>query len=133
FFFCYAVTHQRDLYSFPTRRSSDLGGVEGVMIHDQSGAGRSLLLYDLLMVAVVALAPSVAPLPARAAASPVHAAAAGTGGGTWTTYHHDNAHTGYDPLAPAAVPGAIAATPGWTQPTLDGEIYAEPLIFNGAV
>src|SRR5207247_10873112 len=84
FFFCYAVTHQRDLYSFPTRRSSDLGGVEGVMIHDQSGAGRSLLLYDLLMVAVVALAPSVAPLPARAAASPVHAAAAGTGGGTWT-------------------------------------------------
>ncbi|TMF63270.1 MAG: hypothetical protein E6I17_15410, partial [Chloroflexi bacterium] len=103
------------------------------MIHDQSGAGRSLLLYDLLMVAVVALAPSVAPLPPRAAASPVHAAAAGTGGGTWTTYHHDNAHTGYDPLAPAAVPGAIAATPGWTQPTLDGEIYAEPLIFNGAV
>src|SRR5438552_3401199 len=54
------------------------------MIHDQSGAGRSLLLYDLLMVAVVALAPSVAPLPARAAASPVHAAAAGTGGATWT-------------------------------------------------
>src|SRR3989449_2564761 len=103
------------------------------MIHDQSGAGRSLLLYDLLMVAVVALAPSVAPLPARAAASPVHAAAAGTGGGTWTTYHHDNAHTGYDPLAPAAVPGAVAATPGWTQPTLDGEIYAEPLIFNGVV
>src|SRR5256712_363821 len=103
------------------------------MIHDQSGAGRSLLLYDLLMVAVVALAPSVAPWPARVDASPVHAAAAGTGGGTWTTYHHDNAHTGYDPLAPAAVPGAIAATPGWTQPTLDGEIYAEPLIFNGAV
>ena len=103
------------------------------MIHDQRGAGRSLLRYDLLMVAVLALAPSVAPLPARAAAPPVHAAAAGTGGGAWTTYHHDNAHTGYDPLAPAAVPGAIAATPGWTQPTLDGEIYAEPLIFNGAV
>src|SRR2546422_8039225 len=75
------------------------------MIHDQSGAGRSLLLYDLLMVAVVALAPSVAPLPARAAASPVHAAAAGTGGGTWTTYHHDNAHTGYEPPAPAAGAG----------------------------
>ena len=103
------------------------------MIHDQSGAGRSLLRYDLLIVAVLALAASVAPLPARAAAPPVQAAAVGTGGGAWTTYHHDNAHTGYDPLAPAAVPGAIAATPGWTQPTLDGEIYAEPLIFNGAV
>src|SRR5437899_11653430 len=100
------------------------------MIHDQSGAGRSLLLYDLLMVTVVALAPSVAPLPARAAASPVHAAAAGTGGGTWTTYHHDNAHTGYDPLAPAALPGAIAATPGWTQPTMDGEVSTDTFIFN---
>src|SRR2546428_907530 len=72
------------------------------MIHDQSGAGRSLLLYDLLMVAVVALAPSVAPLPARAAASPVHAAAAGTGGGTRTTDHPHNAHTGDDPPAPPA-------------------------------
>src|SRR5947208_11435614 len=102
------------------------------MIHDQRGAGRSLLRYDLLMVAVLALAPSVAPLPARAAAPPVHAAAAGTGGGAWTTYHHDNAHTGYDPLAPAAVPGAVAATPGWTQPVLDGESFAAPCIFNGA-
>src|SRR2546422_11178793 len=103
------------------------------MIHDQRGAGRSLLRYDLLMVAVLALAPSVAPLPARAAAPPVHAAAAGTGGGAWATYHHDNAHTGDDPLAPAAGPGAIAVPPGWTQPTLGGEIYAQPLIFNGAV
>src|SRR6266550_1194701 len=105
------------------------------MIHDQSGAGRSLIRCDLLMVAVLALAPSVAPLPVQAAVHPVQAAtvAAAAGGGSWTTYHHDNAHTGYDPLAPAAVPGAVAATPGWTQPTLDGEIYAEPLIFNGVV
>src|SRR5438876_6871223 len=103
------------------------------MIHDQRGAGRSLLRYDLLMVAVLALAPSVAPLPARAAAPRVQAGEAGTGGGAWTTWHVEIAQTGWDPMAPAAVPGAVAATPGWTQPTLDGEIFAEPLIFNGAV
>src|SRR2546422_9648657 len=103
------------------------------MIHDQSGAGRSLLLYDLLMVAVVALAPSVAPLPARAAASPVHAAAAGTGGGTWTTYHHDNAHTGYDPLAPAAVPWGLAPPPRVAQPPVGGEGSAPTLVLHCAV
>src|SRR2546426_6839030 len=102
------------------------------MIHDQSGAGRSLLLYDLLMVAVVALAPSVAPLPARAAASPVHAAAAGTGGGTWTTYHHDNAHTGDDPLAPAAGAWGPAPPPRWDPPPVGGGIYPRTLIFQSA-
>src|SRR2546427_11327017 len=102
------------------------------MIHDQRGAGRSLLRYDLLMVAVLALAPSVAPLPARAAAPPVHAAAAGTGGGAWTTYHPDNAPTGYDPLAPGAGPGGLARPPGWGRPTLDGGLHAQPLTLKRA-
>src|SRR2546427_7860180 len=99
------------------------------MIHDQSGAGRSLLLYDLLMVAVVALAPSVAPLPARAAASPVHAAAAGTGGGTWTTYHHDNAHPGDDPLAPTAGPWGHPPPPRRGPPPVGRGDYPPTLIF----
>lgn len=51
--------------------------------------------------------------------------------GAWTTYHHDNAHTGYDPSAPTL--GTVQVTPGWTNTTLDGEIYASPLIFNGIV
>src|SRR5438309_7180628 len=54
-----------------------------------------------------------------------------TPNGAWTTYHHDNAHTGYDPSAPTAT--SAAATPGWTLATLDGEVYAETLIFNGVV
>jgi outer membrane protein assembly factor BamB len=57
--------------------------------------------------------------------------AAAAPNGSWTTYHHDNAHTGYDPLAPAV--GTVTPTPGWTQNTLDAEIYASPLIYNGLV
>src|SRR5207249_1835369 len=51
--------------------------------------------------------------------------------GSWTTYHRDDARTGYDPGA-ATVTG-VAVTPGWTLPALDGQVYAEPLIFNGIV
>ena len=55
------------------------------------------------------------------------------GSGSWTTYHHDNAHTGSDNSAPAAVSGSINPTPGWTEPGLDQEVYAEPLIYNSLV
>lgn len=76
-----------------------------------------------------------------AAQLPVHAAARMAvalppliaGSGSWTTYHHDNARTGTDPLAPPAVSGAINPTPDWTEPVLDEEIYAEPLIYNSRV
>jgi PQQ-like domain len=54
-----------------------------------------------------------------------------TATGSWTTYHHDNAHTGYDASAPTLT--IVQPTPGWTNTALDGEIYAEPLIFNGSV
>src|SRR5713226_2321267 len=54
-----------------------------------------------------------------------------TPNGSWPTYHHDDAHTGYDPAAPAV--GTVVPTPGWTQTPLDGEVYAEPLIYNGIV
>jgi hypothetical protein len=49
--------------------------------------------------------------------------------GAWTVYHRDNAHTGNDPTLPAA----SSATTGWTSAVLDGQIYAEPLVFNGIV
>ncbi len=56
-------------------------------------------------------------------------AAALAGGGSWTVYHHDNAHTGYDSTQPAA----SGATAGWTSPVLNGQIYGEPLVSNGLV
>src|ERR1035437_3544605 len=46
----------------------------------------------------------------------------------WTTYHADNARTGYLPAS-----NFTSVTDGWTSPTLDGAIYAEPLVFRGEV
>ncbi|TMF74594.1 MAG: hypothetical protein E6I15_09755 [Chloroflexi bacterium] len=71
-------------------------------------------------------APAQAPAPADHAG---HPAAITAGSGAWTVYHHDNAHTGYDSTQPAA----SGATTGWVSPTLDGSVYAEPLVFNGIV
>jgi PQQ-like domain len=52
-----------------------------------------------------------------------------TTNGAWTTYHHDDGHTGYDPAAPAIT----SVQSGWVSPVLDGEVYAEPLVYNGIV
>jgi outer membrane protein assembly factor BamB len=49
--------------------------------------------------------------------------------GAWTTYHHDNAHTGFD----STLPQVTSVTTGWTSATVDGQIYASPLVFNGVV
>src|ERR1700694_1343845 len=88
-----------------------------------------MVLRHELVAAALVLMPFAASQPAHAAPSiPAPAAAAN---GSWTTYHHDNAHTGYDPLAPAV--GSVAPTAGWALTTLDAEVYAEPLIYNGLV
>jgi len=75
-----------------------------------------------------ALLASIAVLPATPsqtiAARPVAAVSS-----SWTTYHHDNARSGYDPNQPVAG----GATTGWVSPTLDGQVYAEPLIYNSVV
>ena len=78
-------------------------------------AGASLLLSALPSVPAAVQAP----LLQRTAAA----------GGAWTVYHHDDGHTGYDPT----LPPVTGVTSGWVSPTLDGEVYAEPLIFNGVV
>ncbi len=56
-------------------------------------------------------------------------AAAITPNGSWTTYHHDDGHTGFD----AAQPATVGATAGWTSPVLDDSVYGEPLVYNGLV
>jgi hypothetical protein len=47
----------------------------------------------------------------------------------WTGYHYDNHHTGADPSAPSISGSNIA----WTSPNLAGDVFAEPLFFNGVV
>jgi outer membrane protein assembly factor BamB len=61
---------------------------------------------------------------AAAAVSP------GPAGGTaWTVYHDSPAGTGVVP----GVTSVDTMTRAWTSPTLDGEIYGEPLVFDGRV
>lgn len=69
----------------------------------------------LLLVGLAVVAPKAKP-----------AIAATTG---WTTYHHDNTRTGYDPNAPAFSGGPLSS---WTK-AVDQAIYAEPLAYNGRV
>src|SRR5260370_3282166 len=52
-------------------------------------------------------------------------------GGSWTTYHHDDAHTGTDPPAPALTAGHPSA--GWAETAPGPEVYAPPLIHNRLV
>ena len=62
-------------------------------------------------------------------ASPRTAPAAPTSGTAWDTYHNDNQRTGVD----ATGIDLRAAHPAWTSPPLDGQIYAEPLVWRDLV
>lgn len=81
--------------------------------------------------------PSHATLPATStvAATTTSAATTTTSGPTnvhpdnWTVYHHDTAGSGYDALSTVA--GILHQA--WQSPPLNGELYGEPLIFNGVV
>jgi outer membrane protein assembly factor BamB len=66
---------------------------------------------------------STAAIPSTSAARPA------TAGAAWVTYHRDTARSGVDPSSPAA--GTV--TEGWRSPTLDGAVYAEPLVIGDQV
>ncbi|HXZ98864.1 MAG TPA: PQQ-binding-like beta-propeller repeat protein [Candidatus Binatia bacterium] len=67
--------------------------------------------------------PSVSSTPAPPTATPSAAPAA------WLTYHGDLARSGDDPSSPPVSAPAL----GWRSPTLDGPIWAEPLVDGGRV
>ena len=46
----------------------------------------------------------------------------------WTQYHADDAHTGV-----VNTPALLPATAAWTSPTLDGDVYGEPLYADGLI
>src|ERR1700674_5302510 len=99
-------------------------------------SGATMTVRAWLVVAfVLAISSSTTALakPSQPSVSPraVAATTVVTPNGAWTTYHHDDAHTGNDPAAPAIA--SVAPTVGWVESTLDGEVYAEPLIYNGVV
>jgi outer membrane protein assembly factor BamB len=47
----------------------------------------------------------------------------------WTTFDHDSLRSGVDPSGNSFSP----ATPAWNSPTLDGQLYGQPLVFAGMV
>jgi polyvinyl alcohol dehydrogenase (cytochrome) len=47
----------------------------------------------------------------------------------WTTFDHDSLRSGVDPSGNSFSP----ATPAWNSPTLDGQLYGQPLVFAGTV
>jgi polyvinyl alcohol dehydrogenase (cytochrome) len=74
---------------------------------------------NLALVMAVALAVPAA-LGAYAAAAAVPA---------WTTYRHDEARSGIDPDSTSPVTPAQA----WQTPALDGQVYAQPLVYGSYV
>jgi outer membrane protein assembly factor BamB len=52
-----------------------------------------------------------------------------TPNGAWTVYHHDNAHTGLD----STQGSATGASTSWVSPTLNAQVYGEPLVYDGLV
>jgi outer membrane protein assembly factor BamB len=99
---------------------------------------RSLLVASavaivvLLAVAVYVEEPSLRGGPTSSGGSgTTRAYSTATGsvsGQDWTTYHADNNRTGYMPAS-----NFTSVTNGWTSPTLDGLVFAEPLIYGGDV
>src|SRR5437867_485173 len=49
----------------------------------------------------------------------------------WTTYHRDNSRNGYDPAAPT-FPATGPPSTKWST-SLDGALYASPLVYSGVV
>ncbi|MFN2594659.1 MAG: PQQ-binding-like beta-propeller repeat protein [Actinomycetota bacterium] len=66
--------------------------------------------------------PSAAPSTRSTSPAPSNA-------GEWPTYQHDSQRTG----DAASGPNPKAVAEKWTSPTLDGDVYAQPLIANGQV
>ncbi|HXX91854.1 MAG TPA: PQQ-binding-like beta-propeller repeat protein [Acidimicrobiales bacterium] len=50
-------------------------------------------------------------------------------GSDWPVYHHDALGSGVDPTGT----DLTSASPAWTSPTLDGQLYGEPLVEAGRV
>ena len=75
------------------------------------------------------LALAVATCASAAAAPAAATAAAAPSGTSWTVYHGNPAGTGVAAPVTAVSTGARK----WTSPTLDGQLYGEPLVWAGRV
>ena len=92
--------------------------------------GRRLRGWPAGLLALTAITCAAAGTAAGAAGAADAAAPPGpAGGSSWTVYHDGPAGTG----VPSHVTSVDTTTRAWTSPSLDGQIYGEPLVFGGRV
>jgi outer membrane protein assembly factor BamB len=98
-----------------------------------SGLARRLPLGLLALTAVTCAIAAGSAAPATAAntasTATAHPGASTPGDSSWTVYHQNAAGSGVTP----AVTSVNTSARAWTSPTLDGQIYGEPLVWAGRV
>jgi outer membrane protein assembly factor BamB len=88
----------------------------------------------LSVIALTVLVSLVSAVGASAVVGTSHAGAAAPSGHSaaasdWTTFDQNGLRTGVDSSGNSFSP----ATPAWTSPTLDGQLYGQPLVYGGRV
>ncbi|MGP0029357.1 MAG: PQQ-binding-like beta-propeller repeat protein [Acidimicrobiales bacterium] len=86
------------------------------------------LLASGLVAVMVAGAPLIGGLGGGAASAAARGAQASSGG-SWTVYHGDASGSGLT----TSIAAVDTSTRAWTSPTLDGQLYGEPLVWSGHV
>src|SRR5205085_12030421 len=99
--------------------------------HGGAGAGMRPRRATVGMLAAALLSAGCGTGPAAGpSASPTAASSSGpvTAAADWPTYHGDVARSGVGPGAGARFGSAAK---GWVSPTLDGDVYASPILAGG--
>src|SRR5438094_588188 len=90
------------------------------------------VMAGLLLVAAGCTSSSTSAVPSHAPRTTVTASqtpSTGNREASWPTYGRDAARTGADPTSRSL--GSVHTT--WTSPTLDGAVYAQPLVVDDRV
>ena len=96
------------------------------MARPQPRPRRGFAVASLCVSTVLAVSAGVGAGSASQAVSPAPAVSANL---NWTVYHHDLRGSGLDTSGTSFSPATLA----WTSPSLDGQLYGEPLEFAGRV
>ena len=84
---------------------------------------------NLVAVAAAVAAVAAMAVPTASAASPAVARPSAVTGSDWLTFDQNPLRTGVDASGSSFSP----AGPAWTSPTLDGQLYGQPLVATGRV
>jgi outer membrane protein assembly factor BamB len=103
------------------RKDRFWGGMSNGSTPGGAGNPRRLALGAAVLMIVAVVVPAVVIVPAVAGANGVST--------NWTTYHANRTESGIAPTSASFASPTLA----WTSPTLDGELYGEPLVDGNLV